>query len=227
RLADALESSREGVVVADADGRLALANAQAADFLGIAPESLRPGMPITDIAAFTAKSAYGRTIQSIDLNSVNTSEVRLADGRWLRISRSATREQGFIVVCSDITMLKEQEAVLKETNLRLDAALDNMTHGLCMFNAEQRLIVCNATYVQMYGLTEEHARAGTTLQCIDNYRMAIGTGAVASAEQAAAAAAQAVHEPSAFTQELMDGRVIAVSHRPMTDAGCVPLHHDL
>src|SRR5262249_51067408 len=100
RLADALESSREGVVVADADGRLALANAQAADFLGIAPESLRPGMPITDIAAFTAKSAYGRTIQSIDLNSVNTSEVRLADGRWLRISRSATREQGFIVVCS-------------------------------------------------------------------------------------------------------------------------------
>ena len=33
RLADALESSREGVVVADADGRLALANPQAADFL--------------------------------------------------------------------------------------------------------------------------------------------------------------------------------------------------
>ena len=38
RLADALESSQEGVVVVDADNCIALANAQAADFLGVSSE---------------------------------------------------------------------------------------------------------------------------------------------------------------------------------------------
>ncbi len=52
RLADALESSREGVVLVDAEGCLALANTQAADFLGISLERLRPGT--SDRAAWTA-----------------------------------------------------------------------------------------------------------------------------------------------------------------------------
>ena len=45
-----------------------------------------------------------------------TGEVQLADGRWLRISHSATRDGGFIVVCSDITLSKMQEANLRQTN---------------------------------------------------------------------------------------------------------------
>ena len=57
RLADALESSQEGVVVVDADDRIALANAQAASFLSVAPELLlkagRPLVPaLAGIAAF-------------------------------------------------------------------------------------------------------------------------------------------------------------------------------
>ena len=49
RLADALESSQEGVVVVDADDRIALANAQAADFLGVPPELMKPGTPLADL----------------------------------------------------------------------------------------------------------------------------------------------------------------------------------
>src|SRR5258708_9848916 len=44
RLADALESPREGLVVGDSEGRIALANSQASDFLGSAPEQLKPGV---------------------------------------------------------------------------------------------------------------------------------------------------------------------------------------
>ena len=89
-----------------------------------------------------------------------TGEVLLADGRWLRISHSATRDQGFIVVCSDITLSKQQEASLRQTNWRLDAALDNMSQGLCLFDAQQRLEVVNRRFFEIFGLPREQDSAG-------------------------------------------------------------------
>src|SRR5262249_37158704 len=122
--------------------------------------------------------------------------------------------------------LISREGELKQLNSRIDVALNNMTHGLCMFDADEKLIVCNATYVHMYGLSPEDARPGTPLARIDGARARIGTAAIASPEQAAAAA-QNGQEYSAFTQELMDGRIIAVSQRPMAGGGFVAVHEDI
>ena len=116
---------------------------------------------------------------------------------------------------------------LKQLNRRMDVALNNMTHGLCMFDADQKLIVSNQTYMQMYGLTPELSKPGTLLQAIENYRASIGNSAIANPEQVAAASAIQANEPSAFTQELMDGRVVAVSQRPMQDGGFVAVHEDI
>ena len=120
-----------------------------------------------------------------------------------------------------------REVELKQLNRRVDIALNNMTHGLCMFDAEQKLIVCNKTYVDMYNLTPELSRPGVLLQKIENYRTTIGNGAIANPEQAAAASAIISREASAFTQELTDGRTIAVSQRPMQDGGWVAVHEDI
>lgn len=119
-----------------------------------------------------------------------------------------------------------REVELKQLNRRVDIALNNMTHGLCMFDPEHKLIVCNKTYAQMYGLPADLVRPGTMLQAIDNYRAAIGNSALANPEQMAVAT-HAAGEASAFTQELMDGRVIAVSQRPMMDGGWIAVHEDV
>ena len=42
--------------------------------------------------------------------------------------------------------LRQREAELQAQNLRFDAALKNMPHGLCMFDCNERLIVCNERY---------------------------------------------------------------------------------
>ncbi len=122
--------------------------------------------------------------------------------------------------------LMSREDELKQLNRRIDVALNNMTHGLCMFDADQKMIVCNATYVEMYGLSPDQTQPGTALARIESRRAAIGTGAIASAEQIAAAK-QTAQQYSAFTQELMDGRVVAVSQRPMSDGGWVAVHEDI
>jgi len=38
---------------------------------------------------------------------------------------------------------------LCEVNRRLDTALNNMSQGLCMFDSEGRLVLCNERYIQM------------------------------------------------------------------------------
>ena len=73
----------------------------------------------------------------------------------------------------------------------------------------------------------ELSKPGTLLQAIENYRAAIGNGAIANPEQMAAATAIHAREASAFTQELMDGRIVAVSQRPMQDGGWVAVHEDI
>src|SRR5204862_28081 len=36
---------------------------------------------------------------------------------------------------------------------RLDTAVNNMTQGLLLFDASQRLVICNQRYIEMYGLS--------------------------------------------------------------------------
>lgn len=52
---------------------------------------------------------------------------------------------------------------LVATNAHMRTALDSMTQGLSMFDASERLVVCNARYYQMYNLTQTDVRPGSTL----------------------------------------------------------------
>ncbi len=88
-----------------------------------------------------------------------TGEARLDDGRWLRVSQSGTSDGGSIVVCSDISLLKQQEETLKGINLRLDAALDNMSQGLCLYDKDNRLQVVNRRFCETVRPAARKARS--------------------------------------------------------------------
>src|SRR5262245_32116362 len=53
---------------------------------------------------------------------------------------------------------------LREQNRWLGAALNNMSEGLCMFDASARLILWNERYIELYGLPREIVRPGVTLR---------------------------------------------------------------
>jgi diguanylate cyclase (GGDEF)-like protein len=118
---------------------------------------------------------------------------------------------------------------LAAQNARFAAALENMSHGLCFFDGEQRLIICNRRYGEMYGLLAEHVRPGTHLSEIVDRRFAVGScPAMSRAEYLAWRDTIAAHStPHDSVVELRNGRIFAIRHQPMPDGGWVSTHEDI
>ena len=123
QLADAIEGARSGVALIGPDGRVLIANSRIRQFF--------PGRR-------TAFSAGERVPAEIDDAMASpTGEMRLEDGRWIRLSHSPSKEGGMVLIASDISFLKEREAALREARDEAEAAnraktdfLTNMSHEL-------------------------------------------------------------------------------------------------
>jgi signal transduction histidine kinase len=135
RLADALESSREGMILVAPDGHIALVNSALRAFFPTIADRLAPG------AAFDAalELIHSQLAPGFDgrIDASGHAELELADGRWLRLTGSATSEGGSIIFLSDFTAIKEREEGLRRAKAEADRAnaaktrfLANMSHEL-------------------------------------------------------------------------------------------------
>ena len=124
--------------------------------------------------------------------------------------------------------LRERETELQAQNLRFDAALENMPHGLCMFDRNECLIVCNERYGEMYGLTGEQTKRGVTLRSILEARVAAGHSPEDANRYIEERLAEVRRNDPYYTENAMrDGRVLGGNHRPMHDGGWVATHQDI
>jgi len=55
---------------------------------------------------------------------------------------------------------------------RLDVAVNNMTQGLLLFDASERLVICNQRYLDMYGLSPEVIKPGCSFRDVLAHRKA-------------------------------------------------------
>jgi len=136
RLADALETSREGVILVAPDGRIALANGRLKDFFPAIAGDLVPGGDFTAVLELMQTQLLDHKISG-EIDHSGHTELELADGRWLRMTGSATSEGGSIIFLSDFTLIKEREESLKRAKREAEAAnasksrfLANMSHEL-------------------------------------------------------------------------------------------------
>ena len=121
-----------------------------------------------------------------------------------------------------------RQSELSEQNVRFAAALEHMAHGLCMYDRDARLVICNSRYAELYNLTPDQMRPGTSLQTILEARVAAGqTPADTKAYVARRLAEVSEQQPYYVENELRDGRTIAVSHQPMQNGGWVAIHQDV
>jgi PAS domain S-box-containing protein len=137
----------------------------------------------------------------------------LAATRWWRKQHTLTQE-------------------LREQNLRFDAALANMGEGLCMFDGNKRLVVCNDLYAKLYQLPPELLQTGTPHSAIIAHQVAHG---ILKGETDHSAVERKLADldqlPSDATSsridELADGRLICVTRHPTEGHGWVATHQDI
>jgi diguanylate cyclase (GGDEF)-like protein len=111
----------------------------------------------------------------------------------------------------------------REQSRRLDTALNNMTHGLDMYDRDMRLILCNSRYVQMYDIPAALTEPGTPLHRILQFSKYRDT----PLDEAVADMAGTVTAARSFSRDLADGRTVTVSLRPVPDGGWVGVHEDV
>jgi len=126
-------------------------------------------------------------------------------------------------------VLEQREALLQAQNLRFNAALNNMTQGLCMYDAEMRVVVSNRRFAEIYGIAPEAVKPGTTLLELFQHGVEAGNFPGRTAAELCADHLRRLAESPflAFDRELPGGRVIAIVQQPMAGGGWVSTFEDV
>ena len=112
---------------------------------------------------------------------------------------------------------------------RLAGALDTLSIGLLIFDADERILVCNKPYQEMYGVPAHVVAPGIgTLTSLLKFRTDNGTFRE-DPQQYLANLRKALQTGSATHREprLVDGRFISVSTHPMAGGGWVAIHENI
>jgi len=106
---------------------------------------------------------------------------------------------------------------LGEQNKWLDGAINNMNQGLCMFDAQNRLMVWNERYRAMYNIDPLRIWLGCTVNDLLRARIAAGTFPLNPERyEAELRAALKQGKPFTLTVELKDGGHPRGRHRAQT-----------
>jgi len=116
---------------------------------------------------------------------------------------------------------------LRHTNRQLRTAIDSMAQGMCMFDAAERLVVCNTQYYEMYGLTPDDVKVGATLSEVLARRVAKGTFS-RDPHQYRTEFLAGVREGRTMVHEVKSrGRLLLVTNHPMKGGGWIGTHEDI
>ncbi|MDR6660614.1 diguanylate cyclase (GGDEF)-like protein/PAS domain S-box-containing protein [Tardiphaga robiniae] len=229
----ALSNMSLGLCLFDANKNLVVSNGRFREMYGFPEELVRPGTPLSlMLQALKDRGKHDLSIEG-DVQEIPTKQRQIfmtADGRVILIQRRSIADGGWVATHEDITeqkraqrLLTDKAAELERINMRFDAAMNNMSQGLSLFDGEQRIILSNARYAEIYHLSEEQVKPGTTLRQIIEYRRAKRT----NCEMAADVLVDAKLKLEKEVQELVDGRLISMTRHLMPTEGWLATHEDV
>ena len=250
-LGQAIHNLSLGLIIFDSKGKVVFCNKRYAEIYGLSAGRVKPGTPVSELIqhrlnlGFKVLSKPSEYSQKRAGNAVvaGTTVLQFTDGRIISFTVYPMPDGGGMATHEDITareeinarlkaqyeLGREQEESLRVRNLQFDTAINNMSQGLCFFDAAHRLIVCNERYVDMYDLPRDRIGPGTPLTEIVDLRFEVGSFPAMSREEylhwRTKVAISA--EPTDSIVELRNGHTFKIRHRPMPDGGWVATHEDI
>ena len=126
-------------------------------------------------------------------------------------------------------VLQETQHNLAVEKERLDAALNNMSQGLVMFDSTAHLVVCNQRYLDMFGLSPEKVKHSCSIREVLDERVTTGGFSADEVEAYRTELLASVAHGATFNKitNLPDGRVISIVNQPIAGGGWVAAHEDI
>ncbi len=232
RFGQALDNMSHGLAMFGDDERLIICNAQYMRLFGYDPAIIRPGIQLIDVLAHALERGFysGQTLeQLVDdarawrlTGAEYTGIVELTGTRRLSVRRRPMPGGGWVFTCEDVTAREKAAEALGEQHRRFGQALANMSHGLAMFDAGERLIVCNTQYIDLFGFDPAIVRTGVAFHGILTHAIGLGHYPGQTADEVLTAARQRIARGGDHgLRVLPDGRLMAARSRPMPDGGWV------
>lgn len=243
-----MQSIPYGFCVWSPEFRLVMWNQHYLDIYGFPPSKIRKDMSLEDIVRLSAelgnhpdqtpeqflKDYTAALLANRGGARAKVRELVLGD-RWLETAHVFSPGLGWVVTHEDVTeeiasaeIVQRRKRELERQNIRLDAAVNNISQGLCMFDAKERLVISNLPYQRIYGLPDNLVRQGTRLTDILAYLFDRGMRAGVNPDEYLAWRRTVITRRE-FGKNIheLDGRIIMMQHHPMKDGGFVATHEDI
>ncbi|HQY43103.1 MAG TPA: PAS-domain containing protein [Paracoccaceae bacterium] len=182
-LANAIETVQEGFALFDPADRLVLCNSRFGLPLQDVHPHLLPGLAFGEYVTLASQSAdlvralgegpedwaRARLRRHADRHVILT--VELTGDRWLQVSEQRTRDEGTVVIQTDVTDIirlerKERGKLLDDQARMIRATLDHISQGVGIFDASCQLVGWNNRLADLLAIPVQRLQLGLPFSAI-------------------------------------------------------------
>jgi signal transduction histidine kinase len=235
RMTTALATLRIGLAVYSPARTLAPFNPRFAELLGLPADRLRLGLGFAELLdllrerdEFTGVEGEAFLVAQAAIDRSRPSSVHRirANGQVIDIVSDPLPDGGWTMTVTDISGLARAEGDARRRATLLDAILERIPHGICVYGADRRVSMFNRAYTEVM--------AGAPLQVGDHLQEVIRRRAEAgeygpghSDEIARQQAAFDIGRPQMRRRQRPNGMTIDVRTAPLPDGGHISVVTDI
>ena len=240
RLGRVVDEALNEIYIVDVETqRFIFANRRARDNLGHDMNALR-GMTMLDLCPSLSKDDLLRNYADLDARRQQSLIIETTyqrkDGSLYDVEVHLQRfdvsglSPIYTLIVNDTTNRKRVQSELASKSSLLQATLDNMAQGLCVYDENLKLVGFNRKFVAMLGLPPDMLHIGSSYaeNAANFARHALGLSESGIAEFVAQHSAEARERFARRTlHRRLDGTIIAADRRPMPGGGFVSTFSDI
>ncbi len=153
--------------------------------------------------------------------------MRHADGRWIwlraraELTGTAGAEPHLIGIAVDVTEQMRLVERSKTADIRLRDAIETVSEAFVLWDADNRLVMCNSKYQQLHGIPDSVLQAGAA------YADVIAAGRKPLVRSQVVAGDKPEDGSRSFELQLEDGRWLQINERRTKDGGFVSVGTDI
>ena len=230
-----LENMGEGLMMIDADGRIAAFNQRVLKYYdisqrqaaGLIGQEYAGVLRYLYLKTFNDPERYEIAIANTKRRDTFSEDDVLPNGRTLEVRHMPMAEGGYVKVYLDVTEMRRAASELQRQKEIADQALENMGEGLMMIDADGRIAAFNQRVLRYYDISQREAARliGQEYAGVLRY---LYLKKYNDPEQYEIAIADTERQDVFSVDEtLPNGRILEVRQSPMAEGGYVKVYLDV